>query len=83
MFAFFLIGFIYPVPVAWTWGNGWLTQIGYKDFSGCGMVHLVGGVAGFMGAHFIGPRIGKNEDPEEVFKDPKGYERVKEKYRTG
>jgi Amt family ammonium transporter len=65
-----MIGFIFPVPVAWTWGQGWLTQIGYTDFSGSGMVHLVGGIAGFMGAFFIGPRIGKNEDPQEVRKDP-------------
>ena len=78
-----MIGFIYPIPVAWTWGNAWLTQIEYKDFSGVEVVHLIVGVAEFMGAHFIGPRLGKNEDPEEVFKNPKRCEKVKDKFRAG
>lgn len=70
VFSFFMTGFIYPVVVAWTWGGGWLTATdddgnaywGYKDFAGSGIVHLVGGVAGFVGAVIAGPRLGKFEE---------------------
>lgn len=58
-FSFYITSFIYPIIVAWTWGGGWLSKIGYQDFAGSGIVHLTGGTAGFMGALFLGPRIGK------------------------
>lgn len=54
-----MTGFIYPVVVAWTWGGGWLSELGYSDFAGSGVVHLVGGVAGLVGASLVGPRIGR------------------------
>lgn len=57
-FALILTGFVYPVVVAWTWGGGWLTELGYYDFAGSGIVHMVGGVAGVTGALIIGPRLG-------------------------
>jgi Amt family ammonium transporter len=57
----------YPLFGAWTWGGGWLSQLGdsldlgygYVDFAGSGVVHAVGGVAGLAGALVLGPRIGK------------------------
>jgi ammonium transporter, Amt family len=57
----------YPIFAAWTWGGGWLSQIGdslklghgYVDFAGSGVVHMVGGVAALAGALVLGPRIGK------------------------
>jgi ammonium transporter, Amt family len=57
----------YPLFAAWTWGGGWLSQIGdsmslghgYVDFAGSGVVHAVGGVAALAGAIVLGPRIGK------------------------
>ncbi|MEZ5168365.1 MAG: ammonium transporter [Acidimicrobiales bacterium] len=57
----------YPLFGAWTWGGGWLSQLGnsldlgfgYVDFAGSGVVHAVGGVAGLAGAIVLGPRIGK------------------------
>jgi Amt family ammonium transporter len=61
----------YPLFGAWTWGGGWLSQLGnsldlgygYVDFAGSGVVHAVGGVAGLAGAIVLGPRIGKyNKD---------------------
>jgi Amt family ammonium transporter len=61
----------YPIFGAWTWGGGWLSQLGnsmkfgfgYVDFAGSGVVHAVGGVAALAGAIVIGPRIGKfNKD---------------------
>jgi ammonium transporter, Amt family len=57
----------YPIFGAWTWGGGWLSQLGdsmslghgYADFAGSGVVHAVGGVAALAGAIVLGPRIGK------------------------
>ena len=54
-----MTGFVYPVVVAWTWGNGWLNELGFKDFAGSGVVHLTGGISGLVGALIVGPRIGK------------------------
>ena len=52
---------IYPVVVHWVWGGGWLSKLGtaYHDFAGSSVVHMTGGVAGLMGAMFLGPRLGK------------------------
>jgi Amt family ammonium transporter len=57
----------YPLFGAWTWGGGWLSQLGnsmgwgygYVDFAGSGVVHAMGGVAALAGAVVLGPRIGK------------------------
>jgi Amt family ammonium transporter len=57
----------YPLFGAWTWGGGWLSQLGnsmslgygYVDFAGSGIVHTMGGVAALAGAIVLGPRIGK------------------------
>lgn len=55
-----MTGFIYPVIVHWTWSqNGFLKELGYTDFGGSGVVHLMGGTAGLFGAIFLGPRIGR------------------------
>ena len=54
---------IYPVSGHWIWGGGWLSQLGFHDFAGSTAVHMVGGVAAFVGAKILGPRIGKyNKD---------------------
>lgn len=49
---------VYPVLGHWAWGGGWLSQIGFVDFAGSGVVHAVGGTAGLMGAMFLGRRRG-------------------------
>jgi len=64
IFAAVMCAFIYPVVVHWTWGGGLIAdiQIGdavFSDFAGSGIVHMTGGVAAFMGALFLGPRLGK------------------------
>ena len=57
----------YPLFGGWTWGGGWLSQLGnnlelgfgYVDFAGSGIVHATGGIAALAGALVLGPRIGK------------------------
>ena len=51
--------FVYPISGHWIWGGGWLAQLGFHDFAGSTAVHMVGGVAAFVGAAVLGPRIGK------------------------
>jgi Amt family ammonium transporter len=50
---------IYPISGHWTWGGGWLSQMGFHDFAGSSIVHSVGAWVGLAGAAMIGPRIGK------------------------
>jgi ammonium transporter, Amt family len=52
-------GFIYPIVEHWVWGGGWLGELGFIDYAGSTVVHLVGGMLALMGAIVIGPRIGK------------------------
>ena len=50
---------IYPIEAHWTWGGGWLSQIGFHDFAGSTCIHMVGGICALIGAAIVGPRIGK------------------------
>ena len=67
MWGLFCGAIYYPLFGAWTWGGGWLSQLGnnvglgfgYVDFAGSGVVHAVGGAAALAGAIVLGPRIGK------------------------
>ena len=52
---------IYPIEAHWTWGGGWLSQMGFHDFAGSTCIHMVGGISALIGAAFLGPRIGKFE----------------------
>ena len=52
---------IYPIEAHWTWGGGFLSQIGFHDFAGSTCIHMVGGISALIGAAFLGPRIGKFE----------------------
>lgn len=54
-----MTGLIYPVVGAWTWGGGWIAQLGFHDFAGSTIVHLTGGVAALVGAAVLGPRLGR------------------------
>ncbi len=58
----FVTGIIYPVATHWVWGGGWLAEIGFFDFAGSGVVHLLGGAAALAGVLVVGPRIGKYDD---------------------
>ena len=50
---------VYPIEGHWTWGGGWLADLGFHDFAGSAIVHSVGGVLALIGAIALGPRIGK------------------------
>ena len=60
-FAFILVltTLIYPIVGAWTWGGGWLNEMGFKDFAGSTVVHSTGGWAALMGAILLGARKGR------------------------
>ena len=51
--------FVYPIEGHWTWGGGWLSQLGFHDFAGSAIVHSVGGILALTGALALGPRRGK------------------------
>ena len=59
IFTVALTGFIYPISASWTWGGGWLAEMGFSDFAGSTIVHSVGGWAALAGAIVLGPRKGK------------------------
>ena len=60
-FAFItvLTAIVYPVVGAWTWGGGWLAEMGFKDFAGSTIVHSTGGWAALAGTIVVGARKGK------------------------
>ena len=59
LFVVILTGILYPITGAWTWGEGWLDEMGFSDFAGSTIVHSVGGWAALAGAIVIGARSGK------------------------
>ena len=71
LFVAVLTAFIYPVIGAWTWGGGWLSQMGFQDFAGSTIVHSTGGWAALAGAMVVGARQGKyREDGSVKFTPP-------------
>ncbi|MFA7429197.1 MAG: ammonium transporter [Rhodospirillaceae bacterium] len=59
LFVLVLTAVIYPVQGAWTWGAGWLSELGFVDYAGSTIVHSVGGWAALTGAIVLGARKGK------------------------
>src|SRR5579864_8658648 len=63
----FIGAILYPISGCWTWGGGWLSQVGstmnlghgYVDFAGSTVVHAVGGFTAMALAVILGPRLGK------------------------
>ena len=66
-FAFALIftTIIYPLEGSWTWGGASvfglysLSDFGFYDFAGSGIVHMAGAAAAIAGVLLLGPRKGK------------------------
>ena len=59
IFIAILAAVVYPVVGAWTWGGGWLAELGFQDFAGSTIVHSTGGWAALAGAMVVGARRGK------------------------
>ncbi len=64
-FAVVMTGFIYPMEGSWTWGGDavfglyTLSELGFSDFAGSGIVHLAGATAALAGVMLLGARKGK------------------------
>jgi len=59
IFTVFLTGFIYPMEGYWTWGGGFLSEAGFSDFAGSGIVHMAGAAAALAAVLLLGARNGK------------------------
>jgi Amt family ammonium transporter len=62
IYSVIISAFIYPIEAHWVWGGGWLSQLGYIDYAGSSVIHMVGGISGLLVAIFLGPRIGKYDE---------------------
>ena len=70
LFVLVLTALVYPIVGAWTWGGGWLNQMGFQDFAGSTIVHSTGGWAALAGVMVVGPRLGKFRRNGEVRATP-------------
>ncbi len=70
IFAVILTAFIYPVEGYWTWGGGFLSQAGFSDFAGSGIVHMAGAAAALAGVLLLGARKGKYGRNGEIYPIP-------------
>ena len=60
VYSFVLTGFVYPLASRWCWHpTGWLKVLGFFDFGGSGVVHMLGGVCALVATLLVGPRIGR------------------------
>ena len=59
LFAVVLTGVIYPVEGYWTWGGGFVSELGFVDFAGSGIVHMAGAAAAIAAVLLLGARKGK------------------------
>lgn len=66
VFAIAMTAVIYPVQGFWTWGGGFLSELGFTDFAGSGIVHMAGAAAALAGVLVLGSRKGKYGPNGEV-----------------
>lgn len=59
LYSAIISGIMYPIEAHWTWGNGFLVNMGFHDYAGSNCIHMVGGICALIGAAMLGPRIGK------------------------
>ena len=61
-FCLLWITCVYAVDAFLIWGGGFFAQHGAVDFSGGYVIHLSAGVAGFVAAALIGPRLQRDRE---------------------
>ncbi|MEX0951102.1 MAG: ammonium transporter, partial [Gammaproteobacteria bacterium] len=59
LFAVVMTSLIYPLQAYWSWGGGFLSELGYSDYAGSGIVHMTGATAALAGVILLGARKGK------------------------
>ncbi|WP_372760400.1 ammonium transporter [Pseudoalteromonas sp.] len=69
-FAVVLTGVIYPLEGYWTWGGGFLSEMGFVDFAGSAIVHATGATAALVGVLLLGARKGKYGKNGEIYPIP-------------
>ncbi|MYC07441.1 MAG: ammonium transporter [Chloroflexi bacterium] len=58
-YSFIVGALIYPIYGHWAWSDhGWLASMGFADYAGSGVVHMIGGFLALAGAMVVGPRKG-------------------------
>ena len=70
IFSVVLTAVIYPVEGYWTWGGGFLSEAGFSDFAGSGIVHMAGAAAALAGVILLGARKGKYGKNGEIYPIP-------------
>jgi Amt family ammonium transporter len=65
-FAVVMTGVIYPLQGSWSWGGGFLSEAGFSDFAGSGIVHMTGASAALAGVLLLGARKGKYGENGQV-----------------
>ena len=75
-FAIVMTGLIYPMEGRWTWGGEpvfgmyTLSDLGFSDFAGSGIVHMAGAAAALAGVILLGARKGKYGKQGQVYAIP-------------
>lgn len=60
IYSIIISAVVYPIEAGWTWNSqGWLAGLGFIDFAGSAVIHMVGGITALVGATILGARIGK------------------------
>lgn len=54
--SIFFSSFIYPFAVHWSWGGGWLEELGYLDLAGSGTVHFMSAIGALLLTVMLKPR---------------------------
>lgn len=58
-------GLIYPTVGHWVWNpEGVLASVGFADFAGGSVVHVVGGAVALAGVVVVGPRLGRFDEDD-------------------
>jgi len=70
VFTVVLTGLIYPIEGYWTWGGGFLSELGFVDFAGSAIVHATGAAAALAGVILLGARKGKYGRNGEIYPIP-------------